>query len=188
MDKSEKRDRGLMWKLSWAALFVIAVIAVYFLISVWYDVCIDGRSSAGIFDDGVYYFEAENNVYRWTESEGKRKDSGAGAETLENMKERDLRTAGAKYGFFTVEMQEGTEIPVYNLYWQKEQDSQRMLLLQSSDARTVVSDENYLMVHTDRYQEKRQGKTSCYQILYDEDEKSVTGLRLIDVIYTLKKK
>ena len=104
------------------------------------------------------------------------------------MKERDLQTAGAKYGFFTVEMQEGTEIPVYNLYWQKEQDSQRMLLLQSSDARTVVSDENYLMVHTDRYQEKRQGKTSCYQILYDEDEKSVTGLRLIDVIYTLKKK
>ena len=52
-----------MWKLSWAALFVIAVIAVYFLISVWYDVCIDGRSSTGIFDDGVYYFEAENNVY-----------------------------------------------------------------------------------------------------------------------------
>ena len=176
-----------MWKLSWAALFVIAVIAVYFLISVWYDVCIDGRSSAGTFNNDVYYFEAENTVYQWTENEGKRRASKTGAEILENMQERDLQTAQAKYGFFTAEMQEGTEIPVYNLYWQKDQNSQRILLLHSSDARTVVSNENYLMVHTDRYQEKRQGKTSCYEIQYDEDEKSVTGLRLIDIIYTLKK-
>ena len=178
-----------IWKICRNVMIGILIVilcgfTVSWLYGCYYDVRVDGTSWRGAFQDGVYYYKAENKIYSWTPEEGRRETT----EFPASMSLSAETEAKVRYGSFSISRVSGAfqEDAGYHLYYRKNDGAEPVMIKEGlSESSQIVSDGTYLVLYTGRYHDRRQAKTECYEIEYDEKNRAVKNIVLADVFYDL---